>query len=445
MITIHEESAHSFKTLSAFLRMNIPTSRIYLMNASGSSIFQTEKQNLMEFLHRFGKKVSHLRVHKLNDLCVGWECNFYNALSNLTSLEADGFSGGVEAETEAEALQKQKGMPRSCHPSKIFRQLTKLRLSVPPSYLWMNAICTSRRLMDFCEKLEYAGDAYFSGIQVNGLVSDTLTLGLMFSLIKSQVEKSNSLKYYDFGDFHDDPIVNLKVVEFLNAPRFAELALACAAKNVKLLNVKAAWLQKLDKPVLLDMPDTSPASIPVVSMINIHGIAAALNMPNLEKLTISSTKGSFLFPTPDYTMARRPWPKLKILEVNIDSVMLETMVISYDERSDESLCLDAASTGNLMRFLFLGIERPALEWVTLKYDEGTEFERFTVDLVAQLGKCCPNLKKLVLINWPGTNATLQKGLEGLKLLEELSLKRCKLVGDKAFLNSELKSENFDLM
>ncbi len=57
-------------------------------------------------------------------------------------------------------------------------------------------------------------------------------------------------------------------------------------------------------------------------------------------------------------------------------------------------------------------------------------------------KSCPNLKKLKISTWPGTNKALTKLWKGLLALEEVTLENCDGLGNVAFVGEDVGNPVF---
>lgn len=153
-------------------------------------------------------------------------------------------------------------------------------------------------------------------------------------------------------------------------------------------------------------------------------------MPNLEKITFTSPKRTSIFSR--YDAARRPlWPSLRVLDITIDSKRLAPTglfpaTVTYTEA--------------LLHFLFVGICRPAVDQLCLRYSDNVE--DLPVPKSEYLISACPYLKKLVLVNWQGTNRSLAQLWAGLPHLENVYLERCTSLGNVAFFGEDVERPVF---
>lgn len=447
-ITIYDSSETNKPTLSSFLELGFPLAKIYLMNTSGKATFTNSVTK--KFVHRFGKNIHHLRVYKFSNVPSAKEQKFYQGLVNLQSLTIDKIEGVsksfnmlgegksiMQTYTFEDLLPVNKNLPG------IFKQLKQLIIHASPNTLYINLALVSREITQFCEKLENAGDAFGSFVKfgIGGRTDKKLVCQIMNNIERQVLNRQSCLKSYDFQGFYEaglSPKSQEKINSFVHAPFFLQLAKTCGKKSVNLKNINVWWLAPLDDSRRSHEREIILA--PLVSMVHMHGAAYTLDLVNLEKLVIPATSQSCLYPVKQMKVGI--WPKLAVLEITVDSFLLDGLVLAYDANTQSAGCMPQAPTSDLMRFLLVDIARPVLKELTLRYVKGVECDVITVNLVARLGKCCPNLQKLVLVNWPGNNSILQEGLTGLNKLEELSLERCKLVGNDAFKNVGLKGKQY---
>lgn len=158
--------------------------------------------------------------------------------------------------------------------------------------------------------------------------------------------------------------------------------------------------------------------IPVVSLINLDSCILSLNMPNLEKIDIRQTSQSNVS---DEGGARRPcWPSLKVLNMNVD------LKSAFYPELDELHLLFDVCFGNFVR--------PQLTELTLNFESKL---RVLAPMTEDIANSCPNLKKLEISNWPGTNKSLIKLWSGLRALEQVTFESCTGLGNVAFVGEDV--------
>lgn len=360
---------------------------------------------------------------------------FFESLPNLKSLQVDMFGSLIYSYQEA----KRRSRHFTGYWPHIFKQLKKVTIGNRPNEITVDAFCISRSLTEDCEELQFCADA-FTSVNHQSTAAMHQVLGVAFNMIQTSIDEraenaptTPNLKFYDFNNFHKCVIATLRHSKWLHSPSFIKLLISCVKHSVQLLNVNSAWLQHCVLPNY--QQDACTLSSPVISMVNLHGRMIPLPMPNLEKLTISSTSESSLIPEVWKTV-RKQWPALKIINVYVDSNMLDSTIVGLDETMKQFICTIPDSTTSLMKFLFVGIQRLAVTEVSLAFDQNVHVEDDTVKAATFLGVSCPNMKKLSLVNWTATNETVIRILSDVKSLEELCLDNCNKIGNQAFIKTD---------
>jgi len=249
---------------------------------------------------------------------------------------------------------------------------------------------------------------------------------------KKSLRRQKHLKFFNFINYHEEKGMEIEVIaemhpdlslDFLN---FCAICTRFGGGGVKLLNVNPAWYHQRVNLKAFDIPILGN---PVVaSLVNLHACAFTLDMPNLEKINICQTSRSNVSPT--WNVARPDWPALKILELNVNSKKAwETETPNQD-------------TALIFKFLWKDIVRGQLAELSLKFEDGKGKDGVAIPKTEDIVSGCPNLKKLRIENWPGTNKQLTKLWSGLPGLEEVSLEYCKELGNVGFVGEDVNNPVF---
>ncbi len=159
-----------------------------------------------------------------------------------------------------------------------------------------------------------------------------------------------------------------------------------------------------------------------------------LKMPNLEKITIPFTSGSATAEE-----IRPEWPALKVLEITVDGKTGYVWDVDRNERFGDIERVIGQSTHMLFKFLFgNGIVRTNMTELSIHFAEWRGKKKVAVPKVEEIAESCPNLKRIKLGNWMGTNKQLAELWEELPYLEEISLENCKELGNVAFVGEEIE-------
>ncbi len=465
------------KTLKSFMDLGIPTTKLFLNNKSGYSFYENiGKKTEHQFLNKFGPLIKHLRVSRLTSISFGRELNFINGMKNLKSFEADYFGHGRKTDedvlsNEAMAHYQQLATQKSflkedrCFPLP-FQSLETIKIGPmfgqDYEYLKrMDVVCRSGNIFYICPQLKYAClpfDSTFKtpefgeGLTEDALFHGSLPRALLYLGIYT-AERPNDLyppsgvngrlEVYDFQNYHNDSIPwameyfkesfdKLRAC-WVGSKDFVHVCLRALETGLKLLNVDPRWYCARYN-VGLTLPELG---IPVVSLVGLDPCMRGLDMPNLEKITIPFTSGSL---PGDPTRPR--WPALKIVDITVDG-KVGCVWDMYGRRRIEDCSKELAlPTTALFRFLFWEVVRANMTELSIRFVDGKGKKELEVPNVEDIVKSCPNLKKIKLGNWMGTNKQLVELWNGLLGLEEISLENCKELGNVAFVGEDVGNPVF---
>lgn len=427
--------------LSHFLHANLPTPSIHLHNST-SQFF--EDPAIPQFLNLYGDKITHLRVN----CSTLQELQFYTSLPNLQHLELDCI--------DARKLNDDDISPAGNSPfPSNFKNLKTLKLNE----IWVSNIENLEgnwNLITFCENLEYLK---FHPLIRNIVEDKTISRNTSFDFLIEYIEARHrnnphlpNLQIFDLG--HHKDISDYR--------KFRTLVGLCYKYKIKLVNVPSVLV---DRNLGVVQLYPKPFTTPLVSLRNVLGFMMLVELPNLESLVIESTKLTTYrrFWPVDLAEAEDnednlfdigmeidegergrgerlngfpKWPNLKNLDLTIDSTFIRTFIAGNNVD-------DKCEIERLFRFLFPGEKsRERLTELAIRFKGRIEFG-LPVPQTRVVTKACPFVTKLTLTNWFGRDEEVSRFWEGLPLLEDVVLEKCKLLGDDAFVGTDKPLSRID--
>lgn len=412
-------------TFQKFINLNIPTTSLYLNNSSPSFF---EDNYIFDFVQLYGNKITHVKIQHFGTFISEHELHFFANLPNLQHLDISFIDASQRDCSYDQHTVNDVLVPREKSPfPPNFKNLKTLKLNEVQGshprdygYAW--------DFIEFCENLEYVKHPYFKEPFFD---KSKKPLGPFDCLMKYTRKRqqmqpdSPNLQYYDLQHY-------VETGYFLN--EFCIVIKACYDRGVKLLNMHSDLFRLVAREF---RPAPETFKIPLVSLKNVHGYMFCEELPNLEKLTIESTARScyaftWLGPWRFISIPVPKWPKLKTLDITIDSVKLT-----------KNGQFPAKNIDELYNFLFVYApeteKRVKLRMLAIRFSrepEGCEVEQLPVPKVQDITRSCPLVTKLILANWLGTNKAVAMFWEGLPFLEEVVLDNCEQLGDVAFVGKD---------
>ncbi|ODM95794.1 putative RNA-binding protein EEED8.10 [Orchesella cincta] len=397
------------KPLKSFLQLGLPASHIYLNN-TGPDIFQ--EIEIAKFLDLYGNSITHLRVHKFFTFLEYHEFLFYQGLTNLHHLEFEEIDATSRNCFNSPDRQKSPFPPN-------FRNIKSLKIgmvhrsaSYDTGYAW--------DLIEFCNKLESVSHPLYKDVFEGMSIHPDGPFGCVQSMMLQRFydrPEENNLKYYDLENYEYD-------VLYPNSIKFLMLCEDCYRFDIRLLNVDAALFRNISPSMRNFFPVVAD---PVVSLRNVHASVFLMELPNLEKLVISSTLSCSMI---SQWNKDPKWPKLEILDVTVDSEWLDEMHPFHQ------------GTMDLLEIFFKDVVRLNLTDLRLRFTDFAPGHELPRPKALHVITSCPNLKKLTICKWHGTNKALSKLWSGLTELEEITLESCELLGNVGFVGEDSKDPVF---
>lgn len=466
-IEINEDNG---KSLEAFVAMGIPSARLFLNNDISGYYFykQIDEKTRHHFLEDYGPHVKGLRVAQITLCPFGRELDFLDGMKNLTAFEAGYFGhgrkkgGDVEWGAEESAiLARAKDDPRLSNFGlpKIFTSLKAIKIGQDYSFCKnFSVIKRGGDALLTCPQLKYASLPYDSTFQTNefgggdndihGALAKAFTYLQLYIMERpNKIYEADAgkeqLEVYDFVSYHhelepwtressDESHAKLPVT-WLGSQLFLPVCSRALKTKLKLTNVNASWFCARFKGEFGDEYASPEIGNPVVSMVGIDPCVMQLDMPNLEHIWIPLTSGWVCGDEP-----RPKWPALKGLDIIVDGKDGYMWDTDRKTRFADITRVIHQPTMGLFRVLFGdGVVRTNMSGLSIRFVDEKEKKELTVPRTEEIVKSCPNLKKIVLTNWVGTNKQLVDLWRGLLELEEIYLYNCKELGNVAFVGGNV--------
>lgn len=444
------------RNFGAFLNLNIKTTKLFLKNGAYGvdDFFQRNPKEQAIFLEQHGPLIKQLRVEEFSLYCCGKEWDFLEGLVNLESFEAGFFGmgrgrmGGSLAELEkacSEKITRAWQDPRfMCHNiPEIFKKLKRVKVGQIPGEAFANILDRTGGFFEKCEALEFASFPYnsyadFLNFASLGqvVVDRRYNLARAFLFIDYYIENPSkmngtTLKCFDFACYHEEQGAASLQSHLNGSMAFLKLLRRCLTHQVLLKNVAPFWFAYREAMPEFRNPDLG---VPVVSMIGLHPCVLSLKFPNLEKVELRTLAQTS--PGTRWRENRMYLPGLKSLSIHSDRKHIRCQEWDHG-REPRQFLMDGREIFN---FFFEGICRQRMEELNLSFQIGAG--RVALPRAEDIVTACPNLKRIKLVAWPGTDVELVKLWNGLPGLEEVSLEHCKYVGNAAFVGEDVKNPVF---
>lgn len=355
----------------------------------------------LEFMENHGSKIRELTVDNMYCCIDPAELQFYKALTNLVSLEI-------------ETVHITASWTQCKYPANLCENLKKLKINevhIPGDDL-PDRVDYVSKLYEYCDKSEYLKHPLYRHAETGSVI---LNFGLFNDISHiiygTDEERAQNLKVYDLSSFRYEwkyPMVVLYFVRYF-MPIVTE-------RGFKLLGVDTNYLAELQYNNLDEINQLGRC---LQSITNVNGLMFAIqDAPFIEEIDINSTTKCSLVGY-DVAVDANRWPNLKKLSMCVDSGHLER-----GERIN-----------NLYDHLFgANNTHHQLTQLTMFF-EGVS-SGGVCPSAAAIVSSCPNVKKLELKNWPGTNKALSKLWAGLHNLEQVCLNNCLEMGNVAFVGED---------
>lgn len=402
-----------------FIDRGIPASHIYINNSrSGKKFF--DNVYVAEFANDFGKKVTHVRIAMFSTVIEGNERIFWDQLLNLKSLVIlKIINNGLRLfDSFDETWDPENNFP---FPENILN-VTTLKFCYKAKDFDRNSYVFSNKILPlFMRKIECLGQTFWPKLRNNVKIDFGNYLESVMNMFHQNVL---TLKEYDMSYFFE---LDRKILHGFSS-KIMEFLFTSFMFGIKLVALDSLLLEAII-PVNLENFTTF-----VSTMRNVSATAQHMNLESLEELDIVTSRSSM---TKEWE--KNAFEKLKHLKILIDSIRLQkicffgtgvTLTTSYE-----------LWTSDLLKYFFVSFKRPTVEDLSIVYTEDLISQaqinktKLPFIKILQLSNCCPNLKKLTIGWWPGTNYSISKIFTSFLLLEDICFDHCFNLGNVAFIGS----------
>lgn len=415
--------------MSDFLARGIPASHIYINNKKHGKVF-FENDDVVEFASNYGKKVSKLRIGKFSTVLLGNERIFYAKLVNLKSLVIESIASDGDNELilcreicDNEDIENEDENVKTPYPDTVLNVMS-VRFNYDAanfcafSYAFSNVVFVS-----YLKKIESLGQTFWPKL----CSSKNVGFGSFLDSVMQSLY-SFEMKEYDMSYFFD---LDRNIIS-TNCAKILEFLLTCFTLKVNLTGVDA-YLLEVVMPIEVNRFETN-----ILSMRNICGTAQHMNLESLEEIDIQTSRSSI-----SKECEVNAFVKLKSLKIVIDSNFVQK--ICFFGNGVVLTNSGNATTKDLLNYFFVKFKRPTLKEVFLSFDDefvrknGNCREGLPFVKIVQLSNCCPNLTRLTLCRYPGTNKSITTLFTSLNCLQDICFDSCTSLGNVAFIGLDVKN------
>lgn len=454
-----EINGKDFRTFAQFLKMGIPTKKLFLNNGSDPSFYEkVGTRKLRKFSKLYGSEVTSLRVSQLTIFPVKQERRLMKGFKNVQSFEAGRLVIGNDVDSELlegmNILALLLNVPiANLHFNTLFPRffagLKNVSIGRDPENEEANELQLGYEVLKHCPNLKTASYPFdWSDLRSMETLRGTLTTELFNIQLYIEERENNqlpNLETFDFKNFGDNldgfgVRADIAIAAYWAASQnvFLDLCLTAISTKTFFTNVRPHWFSAMNVggELRLVRPD---CGIPIVSLLGLHPCVMSLEMPNLEKITIPYSSKSVGIKededTPD-------WPNLKCLELNVDGKVGHAWDYGAMMNLDPSVSFEVMSVRGLYRLFFKNVVRMNMTELDLNFLDSGWRDVVPVPKCGDIVVSCPNLKKIKLGNWKGTNKGLVTLWNGLASLEEVELEGCENLGNVAFVGEDVQEPVF---
>lgn len=460
------------RPMSKFLQMGISTTKLYIHNPTGCFFYsQIDPKSLSKFIKKYGPVIKSLKVLELSTHPYGKERTLLQGLVNLESLTAACEGIGVSDRETAENPQKVRRLytqmaekaRAAVYPCKninippdSLKNLKELRIA-QKGYVQMNDL--GNRMLHyvvFCPFLEHLAfplNAKLSRslIRIDESPDPVLALGSAFHILDDHLEwrlqehpTKRQPKSLDLENFYDPELMYIFLNNLLGAIDFRKLLLRCTNQQVDMWGVQGMWfrLHQYHEPAAeLKNPGIGKC---VKGLVNLEKAACNFEMPELRSIWIRDVVFcEDLNFSPGETIPQ--WDNLEKLDILVDLNSEYVDFVSENQVVFNPVARFKSGTKRLFNLMFKNGRHENLTELGLKYCaciDGEDTVPAPVPKAEDIVKACPNLKKLTLKRWQGTNKALVELWKGLDKLEEVTLDTCRNLGNVAFVGMDVDKPVF---
>lgn len=413
-------------SISDFLRCGRAATRIYINNCvSGCRFF--EDDNVDVFGDKYGKRITHLRIFKFSVLFSDYERRFFERLENLEALTIETIDFQSDESVNQSCTSISKGLlllldGGDAYPNTIFKVRT-LRFVVNEEDFTTELYVFSTLLPYYLLNLEILGHAFWPTVTTG----DEIVLGEMLELVLHLfIWHGFRICQYDMQCFNGVTATLIRS----NEEKLCMFLRNCWRQNIGLVHVDSAMFEVVDA--------FGNTGTNVVSLKNIHSAVQVMQLSSLCEVNIKSSCSSIhdKLTKSKYNNCK----KLEKLNLILDSVVLQKP--SWFNKGHLRTATEC-TVDDLIFVLFKNCRRENLKDLGITFDNQimnsleSRNERLPVLELATLSWCCPNLTKLYLCNWLGTNKCISIIWTSLNLLEDVCFEDCANLEIESFVGSDI--------
>lgn len=416
------------KNLEAFITLGIVPKKLFINNPGGQVFYEEmDDQALTYFQENMAHRIKSLKVLEISLFPSSKEWKFLSSFKDLEEFSAQYYGhGGAECLNIGRAREEGLDLTGPMLPAEWTDCLKKLKIGHNQKYP-INYDIRPRHaaLLESYSNLEQVAIPYLSfdlhsnsGFKRNrGQLMSQESFNLQF-LVYGFLAARGKLKIIDFKSLHEETNRGIVLLNRLATQSIFLMFRTCLMSGTKLKNVNADWFTFHDPAH--DLYDSEHGSV-VLSMVNLNSSVCDMDftMPNLEELDIRETARSSVNPLFDFI--RPEWPSLRKIKIHINSA------VNVEENQD---------TGMIYNFLWDDEPRERAEDLTISFERDMPLPiPSTRDIVVSM----PNLNKLTIRNWIGSNDDLLTLWTGLRHLKHVTVDSCTNVANEAFIGTENSS------
>lgn len=368
------------------------------------------------------------------------EASFYGYLENLETLEIENVAFGsidekvfiklVKSENDDFRVLSDKffdSYVKSSFPKRILNQLKILKFTFSEEDFTLKSFVFSLVLPQYLKKLELLRNTFWGN---ETTIGNGLCLERLFNkLIYVCFPLLPNLKFYDLTCLFQ---ISIEIVR-QSAIIINNFLSACIEREIWLLNLNSVFIEAIN-------PFQNQGTN-IVSLQNIHTFVQMMNMTKLEKINAktSSSSCNCKLIRPGYNS----FVNLRIIELTIDSVCMQNT--RWFDNGTIYNTTETHFTDDLITFLFRNCIREKLDVLSFVYVDIIKdialFEPKKVKIpmpkILELCTSCPNITKLTLCGWPGTNKGILNLWTGFDHLTDVCFDQCVNLGNAAFVGESV--------
>lgn len=421
-----------FTAWDSYANLLLPVTKVYINNReAGQNFFENEWQSIKKFVKKYGNYITHVRIYEFSSVFSNFEWQFFERLPNLESLTIESLNCVALSVLVESCNSIYDGThlllnATDPYPKNIFK-VRELKFNVDAENYTHELYVFSMILPQYVLSLEVLGHTYWPSLNDG----DEIRLGDILDHVKEYIilnkRSFGVFQQYDMSNFFDLSVETIRnfaneIQDFLNV---------CWDYDIDLNALNSSTLEVV-QPL-------STGATNILSLRNIHAAVSVMQLRRLDSITLKTSCSSI-----NQQMIRKgenQFKKLTKIKIVVDSIELQEPTYF-----NEGVLRFArkCTTNDLLNFLFANCYRRFLSDLQINYDDtfvkSCDNDKIPlIDIKISLSTYCPNLTKLSLINWPGTNETILDIWKSFHLLQEISFDACLNLGDYGFVGDDTQN------